>query len=191
MESIKESTIANFNQYVKSLKKDKANDYRMTLTSFDNISMRNFTSLPLEDVPLLNDQTYKPMGGTALYDAVCKTIREVNDEGAKVITIILTDGEENASHEYDQTHMKILIEEKTKKGNWTFVYLGANQDSYAVAQKFSIPQFNIANFTASSSGIGMTMRTMATNTVAMANSSGTSSANFFSKEDQDNLQGTN
>jgi len=45
--------------------------------------------------------------------------------------IIFTDGHENASHTYTKAHIKDLITDRTKDG-WEFVYLGANQDAFAV-----------------------------------------------------------
>ena len=101
----------------------------------------------------------------------------------------MTDGEENSSKEYTQIEMKVMIEERTKKGNWTFVYLGANQDSYVNAQKFGIPQMNVANFLATTGGVANAMGTMASNTASFASMSNTTStADFFSKGDQSSLE---
>jgi hypothetical protein len=51
--------------------------------------------------------------------------------------VILTDGQENSSHNFTKSHIKDLIEQKTKDG-WTFAYLGANQDAFAEAGSIGI-----------------------------------------------------
>lgn len=75
-------------------------------------------------------------------------------------------------------------------GNWTFVYLGANQNSYAVAQDFGIKHGNISNFNATVRGMGQTMNTVAVNTCFFSASGTSSTDNFLSKEDQDKLNST-
>ncbi len=102
----------------------------------------------------------------------------------------MTDGEENASREYNQNTMRKLIEEKEKEGNWKFVFLGANQDSYATATNFGIARANVANFNASSAGTNAVFKSAALNTSAMASSKDFTTQAFFSKEDQENIENT-
>ena len=54
-----------------------------------------------------------------------------------VLVTILTDGEENASKEYNGRTIKQLIEDLKAKG-WTFTYIGANQDVEKVGATLSI-----------------------------------------------------
>ena len=42
--------------------------------------------------------------------------------------------------------MKDMVNSHTEKDNWTFVYLGANQDSWAVGASFGIAHGNTMNF---------------------------------------------
>lgn len=53
------------------------------------------------------------------------------DTDGKVLAVILTDGMENASKEVGHRDVANLIREKEAEG-WTFIYLGANQDTWAV-----------------------------------------------------------
>lgn len=71
------------------------------------------------------------------------------DAEGKVLAVILTDGEENASHEVTGEQVKAMIEEREAKG-WTFIYLGANQDAWAVGAKLATTRS--ANFVSSSVG---------------------------------------
>jgi hypothetical protein len=59
-----------------------------------------YKAVPLSKVAKLNDTTFRPSGNTALYNAVGNTVQTVSTDGYdKVITIIMTDGEENSSRE--------------------------------------------------------------------------------------------
>lgn len=188
MESVRRATISGFNEYIQTLKKD-GNKYSFSLTLFDTLTSRPYINQPLEDVRELNEESYMPNGSTALYDAVCSTIRNINEKkGQKVINIIMTDGEENSSKEFTEVEMRKLIQDREKKGNWTFVYLGANQDSYATAQKFGFNKMNVSNFNATAKGMNMAMNVMAMNTSAFAGNDQLSTRTFFSAKDQTNLE---
>lgn len=53
------------------------------------------------------------------------------DTDGKVLAVILTDGLENASKEVNHQQVAQMIREREADG-WTFLYLGANQDTWAV-----------------------------------------------------------
>lgn len=189
MGMVREATISGFNEYIQTLKKDKKNKYKFTLTLFDTEVSHPITDTDIKDVDDLSSETYNPDGMTALYDAVCSTINGVKaKKGQKVLTIIMTDGQENSSKEYTEKEMKKLVDEKTAE-DWKFVYLGANQDSYATAQKFGVSAANVANFNATGKGVMRSMNMMATNT-AMYACSADSNADFFTKADQTELETT-
>ncbi len=56
---------------------------------------------------------------------------EQSSEYDKVVFVIMTDGEENSSKEFSRDKIFKLIDEKKGLGNWTFAFLGADQDAYA------------------------------------------------------------
>jgi len=79
-----------------------------------------------------------PRGGTALFDAVGREIQktktdiEILPKGLrpeKVIFVIVTDGDENSSRQYDLQKTKALIETQQGAG-WTFQFIGADQSAW-------------------------------------------------------------
>lgn len=186
MSTIQDATIGGFNEYLNTLKKD-GNEYSFSLTLFDTSVESPQLNKSIKDIPELSSKTFVPDGMTALYDAVCKTINEVKKtvkDNQKVLTVIMTDGAENSSREYSQKDLKKMVEDLEKSGNWSFVFLGANQDSFATASAFGVGMMNTANFSATGDGMTRAMHTMATGTQSFAMSSATSTSNFFSPEQQ-------
>lgn len=111
--------IGGFNTYIDELKKDAATEYLFTLTLFDTSFVERYLAEPLSSVKNLDDKTYRPEGNTALNDAIGRTIKLIETDSHKsdkIITVIMTDGEENSSHEYSHQAVKDLIEAKEKDG---------------------------------------------------------------------------
>lgn len=191
MDSVKDATISGFNEYVSTLKKDEKSEYEFTLTCFDHRHETLYRSRPIKEVTRLNSESYQPNGNTALYDAVVSTIRNTKVEhGQKVLNVIMTDGEENASQTYTEKDMRLLIDTLQNNGNWTFLFLGANQDSYKNAARFGISSMNTVNFASTGASVNNMMRSMAVNTSSYAASASSSTDAFFSKADQDNISST-
>lgn len=80
----------------------------------------------------------EPRAGTALYDALGIAVNAFGatlaalPEHARpgtVQVIVVTDGDENSSREYTSGAVRRLIARQTKKYNWDFVFLGANQNA--------------------------------------------------------------
>jgi uncharacterized protein YegL len=88
----------------------------------------------------------RPRGRTALYDAIGRYIGDINErlgqenEYRPVIVVIVTDGAENASHEWDLPTVKEWIKHQREVYGWTFVFLGANLDAVRTATRFGIPE---------------------------------------------------
>jgi len=53
---------------------------------------------------------------------------------------------ENSSTKHNQDCLKDLVSKLKKEGNWTFVFLGANQDSWATGNLIGVDAGNVANF---------------------------------------------
>lgn len=141
MESVKKETIGGFNGYLDELlKKPESKDIIFHFTQFDTVSIDNVCDcVPLKQVAKLNDKTYEPRGGTPLYDAIGRTIREIQTKanGHKVLFVTLTDGEENSSSEWNQETIKTLIKEKEDKDKWTFAYIGVGPEAWEANARLS------------------------------------------------------
>ena len=110
MDSCRKVTIDGFNEFLRKQKAVKG-EGTITLVQFDDNYEVNYEFLPLQNAPLLNEDTYQPRGMTALLDAIGRTIDSTGKRLAampedkrpfRVIFVIQTDGLENASSEYVQ-----------------------------------------------------------------------------------------
>lgn len=158
MHSLASVTIEGFNKFINSQKELDPNA-SITTILFDNEYTVVHDNIPINNIELLNERTYIPRGGTALYDAIGKAISTVHsriqenyEEPSNIICAILTDGEENASQEYSFEIIKGLIKKMTDQFNWEFAYLGANVDAFEIASSLNIPKGNTFQFEASVDG---------------------------------------
>ena len=177
MQIAKDTTISAFNEYITTLKKEK-DKLQVSLTKF-NSERTNivFTNKAVKDVPELTKENYKPDHMTNLYDAIGKTINALNTKKQdKVLFVIITDGEENASKEFKKEAIQALIKEK-EKSNWTFVYLGANQDAWLSASFIGIARGNTKTF--STSNMRGTMSSLGKQTINYSRAGGQSSSHFW------------
>ena len=144
MDLCKPQTISGFNEYIQKLRKDNKN-INITLTKFNSNSISiAYTNMPVSKVPLLNDISYQPDGLTPLYDAIGKTITKDN-HNQKTLFIIMTDGAENDSKEYNIESVKSLIKGRETHG-WSFVFLGADIDAWAHARSLGLSQGNTMSY---------------------------------------------
>lgn len=143
-----------FNSYVEKLK-DDGNKYSLTAIKFGTKARPLFANLSLEEVPQLDEKNYTPMDTTALYDAIGHGFSVAKESWSTpdkpygenpVIMIIMTDGFENASKEYKKEHVVTGIKEREAAKNWTFVYLGADQDAWSIAGDLGISLGNTMSY---------------------------------------------
>lgn len=158
MQSVASDMIGGFNKFIKTQKDNKVGECTVTFNQFDDIFENVYKNVLVEDVRDLDDKTYVPRSMTALYDAVGRTIDEVGSELAnlpegqrpeKVLVVILTDGLENASNTFTRKDVQEKIKLQTETYKWEFVYIGANQDSWAVGESLGISGSNTINYVSS------------------------------------------
>jgi Mg-chelatase subunit ChlD len=154
MESTKASAINGFNDLVEE-QRQQPGSCSMTLVTFNNAWERKYLAEPLANIAPLTDASYRPGGGTALYDALGHTIETVGEvaakSGAQVVFVIITDGGENASQDYRRQDIVKLTAEKEVSG-WRFVYIGANQDAFSEALNLGLQHAASANYAANAAG---------------------------------------
>lgn len=155
MSSVKDETISGYNTFVRE-QKEAGENASLSLVQFDSAGidiMQEFT--PIKAVPDLNGDTFQPRGMTPLLDALGKTIystgkslEAIPEENRpdKIVFVVITDGQENASHEYSKSRIREMIQHQSGVYNWQFVYLGANQDAFAEAGSVGFKRDNVADY---------------------------------------------
>lgn len=181
----KASTLSAVNEYIQSLQNnDNTKDGKFALTKFN--SERTVVvcdGKPIMKVHPITDAEYQPDATTPLYDAIGKTIHTLEGkQDANVLMVIMTDGLENASKEFTREMIFGLIEAKKKLG-WTFVFLGANIDSYAVSQSIGIPKGNTANYMQGREN--NIMQKVTSSSIGYASRGAVQTDNFFDDQDDD------
>lgn len=155
MNTLSHAVRTGFNDFVEQQKK-QSGAMRMTLAQFNsekpfelvfaNSDVRNVEPLPRFD----------PRGTTPLYDAVHSLIEHASkverSTESEIVVAIFTDGHENASRQHSQSEIFKLIEERRKLG-WTFVFLGANQDSFGTGRGIAVAKGSTSNFVADARGM--------------------------------------
>ncbi len=159
MSSVWDDTIGGFNAFVKTQKEQLAAGASATLSlvQFDDAYEPNYFDVPVQNVQDLSRLTYQPRGSTALLDAIGRTITDLGAKlsampeavrPGKVVVLIITDGQENASKEYSQPgRIKTMIEHQRSAYAWQFVYIGANQDAITVGASMGILRSMSASYT--------------------------------------------
>lgn len=172
MASIKDDTIGGFNNFVKSQAATGV-PTAFTLVQFDHEYELVFEAKSAKDVKPLDANTYCPRGTTALLDAIGRAIISTGTRlsnmpeayrPTKVMFVVITDGFENASTEFTNARIKEMTEHQESKYNWQFVFLGANQDSFATGGSFGIHTRGIMNFTADQIGTQAAWGALCSNT---------------------------
>lgn len=157
MQGRETDVIGGVNSFIEEQKKlpDPAS---IAFVRFDTQATERFREMgPLEKVEPLTASDYVPRGGTPLLDAVGMTITKLDDDWKvekpeRCIVVIVTDGQENSSHEYTKAKVQALIKARQDSGMWAFIYLGANVDAFAEAGSLGIAAANTAGYTNTSAG---------------------------------------
>jgi hypothetical protein len=158
MQDCLQSTISGFNeqlQVIKSLQKRfPEQEVRVGLTRFNQEVMHTYFAQLPDEVSELSREIYNPSGSTALYDAIGMTTRKLNEnigtelisDIATAVVVIITDGYENSSRQFDLAQIKSMIRELEATGKWTFSYLGATLDAVRIAANLNIQHQNSISF---------------------------------------------
>lgn len=136
MQAIKTDTEGAFDAFIaeqRELTKTLDDNVLVTLVQFDKAPGQPtievvYENMPLADVPPLK---LLPRGLTPLNDAMGLTIAKAENAVGKVIMVVMTDGQENASSEYTTEQIKKLVDEHRVRG-WEFIFLGVGIDGFEV-----------------------------------------------------------
>jgi hypothetical protein len=139
-----------------------------------NINVKlDFT--PIKAVPELTKKNYIPSGGTPLLDTIAETIIRTGKSlaampeslrPAKVLFVIITDGEENESRVYNHQRVMEMIKHQSIVYKWEFMYLGANQDAIQVGASFGVSAARSMSYGTSKAEVHDTYNVLASKTMA-------------------------
>jgi uncharacterized protein YegL len=194
MAKISLDTIGGLNTFIEDQK--NVDGYAtVSLTQFDNIVENVFEFINLKDVNLDRDYRFIPRGMTALYDAIGSSIVKTgeslskiseSDRPSKVIFVIITDGEENASREYEYNKIQEMIKHQSDIYSWEFIFLGANIDAVSTAISLGIKGSNSITYAANSDGVNAVYGSVSSNLTAFRCASAIdASYAFFTQDDRD------
>jgi|TARA_B100001778_G_scaffold306371_1_gene285686 Mg-chelatase subunit ChlD len=120
MEGIKKTVISSFNEQLQSLQKQsKEMDIEVTLSVFNDTTTLLNLSSKIGDIKKLNNKNYRPDSLTALYDAIMITYNKMKHNIKKndhFVALVLTDGMENSSKEYNNKDVQRLIKKVENRG---------------------------------------------------------------------------
>ncbi len=163
MSGLEADTIGGFNSMMDKQKKTGEKALVSTVL-FDDECEVIHDRIPIEKIEKMTGKQYYVRGCTALLDAVGGAIHHIGnihkyareeDRPDKTIFVITTDGMENASSRYSREKIRKMIKKQQKKYGWEFIFIGANIDAYAEAQKYGIRRDRTVNYVSDSAGTGI------------------------------------
>jgi len=163
MKPLVHDVVGGFNTFLDNQKRESG-DCTLTVVQFDSGDPFEviYDSVPVSEVPELTSDRYQPRSMTPLLDAVGDLIDSVDQRIAShgkaedQIVVVVTDGLENASTRWTRRRLFAKVARRRESG-WTFVFMGANQDSYLEAGGIGIDRANTQNFRGDSRGVRTAM----------------------------------
>lgn len=162
MTSVKEDVVSGLNNLLDEQRKvDK--ECKFTLVQFDStdpfeILRDNVDIHSAENIKL---SEYVPRDMTPLYDAVGRGINHTgrqlsqiseNKRPNKVLFVIVTDGLENYSREFNRDKVMEMVKHQREKYNWEFVFIGASEESMKQGADMGIPTSSSVQYNSSKVG---------------------------------------
>lgn len=187
MLGLREDTINSVNSFIKE-QKDVPGEAMFSLCVFNTTNRFVYDFVPLDTVKDISYLDYNPAGSTALLDALGSTIDNLGkklaetkeeDRPSKVLILVITDGQENASHKYSSKKIKEMVEHQKSVYSWEFVFSAANIDSFKEGGALGFSSNNIMNYDSDARGTHNLYRTISEKTTKYRTSNSTNS--FFNK----------
>ena len=188
MNQIRDDVVGGFNAFLAE-QRELPEEARLSLFQFDDQYETVHEGLALADVPDMTHDCFQPRGSTALLDAIGRGIadtqRAIGTESTnpRVLFVIITDGQENASREFDHPTIMNLIRKLESEQNWRFVYIGADQDAIATAAAYGIRADSSLSWNATAQGSAQMMKQFSSSTARYRSSQRPKDDEFFEDDD--------
>jgi Mg-chelatase subunit ChlD len=156
MEAIADDVVGGFNSFFTTQRAERG-EANVTVVQFDSQDPHEvlYDQTPIDKVAGLDRHRFQPRGMTPLYDAASRLLAQAERAGghpSDQLVVFLTDGFENASCESTREQVLQRVTRLQDQG-WTFVFLGANQDSYMAGRSMGMSDGSISNYLADSDGV--------------------------------------
>ena len=168
MAGLEKDTIGGFNAMLQK-QRGVEGECRITTALFDNRYELLHDRIDIRGVSPMTEKEYQVGVSTALLDAVGTTIHKLISvqkntaeeyRAEKVMFVIITDGEENASREYSSDRIKSMISCEKERYGWEFVFLGANIDAVETARRFGNSPDRAADYVPDRAGTQLNFQMM-------------------------------
>lgn len=192
MAGLESDTIGGFNALIEKQKKQEGRCFVSTVL-FNHQSQVVHDRVSLDQIAPMTADDYCVGGCTALLDAMGNAIKHISnihkyarreDVPTNTMFVIMTDGMENASSNFNSAQIKALVEKKKEAQGWEFLFIGANIDAIQVAGGFGINPERAVNYNADSQGTSVVYGAVA-DAVCCMRKSKPLSAGWSAKIDED------
>lgn len=193
MSGLEKDTIGGFNSMI-AKQRFECGEAFVTTVLFNNYIEQIHDRVPIKRVAPITEMDYYVYGGTALLDAVGRTIDSIGmihkyarpeDVPERTLFIITTDGIENASIKYGYDDVKRMIERQKRCFGWEFIFLGANIDAGSVGERMGISRDHSVNYLNDSHGAALNYEVMSDAISAVRCCSAPLSADWKSRIEDD------
>jgi len=205
MSSSKAGTIEGFNGFLEA---QKENDGIATLSLIQfgspGLEVTTYDMVNISETEGLTSRSYHPNdGSTSLLDAIGMAINDTEDRiinmeeedcPEKVIFVIITDGQENDSREFNRNQLMEMINANREENGWEFVFIGANQDAIQEGGSMGVRASYSYNYDATSIGTQDMYQTLTRGMTSYRNASVQDAADldfFADEEEEEEIKGIN
>ena len=146
MSGLEKDTIGGYNALLKK-QQSAEGEAVVTTVLFDNHIELLHDRIDIRGVSPVTERDYYVRGSTALLDAMGMAIEKTINARRKTaeamqpentLIAIITDGLENASRRFTYEQVHALVTQQRERWKWEFLFIGANMDAIAQAQRFGI-----------------------------------------------------
>lgn len=168
MGGLESDTIGGFNSLIEKQKRQDGKCF-VTTVLFDNLIETIHDREELINIKNLTEDEYYVRGCTALIDAIGTSVKHIEnihkyardeDVPENTMFVIITDGMENASHQFSSGEVKKMIETHKEEDGWEFLFIGANIDAVETAKHFGINEERAVNYHADKKGTSVVYKAM-------------------------------
>lgn len=175
MSGLESDTIGGYNTLLEKQRREPG-EARLSTVLFNHTTEVLHDRVDIRTVTPLTERDYQVGGSTALLDAIGGAIDHIGcihkyarpeDRPAHTLIVIATDGMENASRRYSGREIKQMIERQRAKYGWEFLFLGANVDAFADAERLGIDRDHATNYHADGMGLKVCYRALSASVSAV------------------------